>query len=45
MMDSPRWAQVQKLFAGAVDLPRSDQQIFLARECGGDLALMDEVRR
>jgi predicted Ser/Thr protein kinase len=44
MMDSARWARVQKLFAGAVDLPRSDQQIFLARECGGDLALMDEVR-
>jgi serine/threonine protein kinase len=44
MMDSARWARVQRLFAGAVDLPRTDQQIFLEKECGGDLALMDEVR-
>jgi len=44
MMDSARWAHVQKLFGSAVDLARSDQQIFLARECGSDQALMDEVQ-
>jgi tetratricopeptide (TPR) repeat protein len=43
MMDGARWTRVQQLFASAVDLPRSEQQIFLEKECGGDRALLTEV--
>jgi tetratricopeptide (TPR) repeat protein/predicted Ser/Thr protein kinase len=43
MMDGARWTRVQKLFGDAVDLPRSEQQAFLERECGGDQALLTEV--
>ncbi len=44
MMDSARWARVQKLFGAAVDLPFSEQQAFLEKECSGDAALLAEVR-
>jgi eukaryotic-like serine/threonine-protein kinase len=42
-MDGARWSRIQKLFASAVDLPSSEQQIFLEKECGSDPALMAEV--
>jgi serine/threonine-protein kinase len=44
MMDSARWGRIQKLFGGAVDLPRSEQQVFLESQCAGDQELMAEVR-
>src|SRR5277367_3916132 len=43
MMDSARWSLVQKLFGSAVDLPRSEQKVFLETETAGDTALMADV--
>ena len=38
-----RWRRVEVLFHAALALPAQDQQAFLAAECGGEQALLDEV--
>jgi serine/threonine-protein kinase len=43
-MEPDRWARVQEIFAAAVDLPEAERDAFVARECGEDAALRDEVR-
>ena len=40
-----RWKQVERLFHEALDLPSSDLDAFLARECGEDAELREVVRR
>lgn len=43
-MDAERWAQIQRLFHAASELPRSDQDGFLTREAGDDPTLAADVR-
>ncbi|HMB68015.1 MAG TPA: tetratricopeptide repeat protein [bacterium] len=43
-MDRERWEQAQRIFAGALELPESERDAHLGRECGDDQALRDEVR-
>ncbi len=43
MIGGERWARVQELFEAAADLAPAEQQAFLARECGGDGPLRQEV--
>ena len=42
-MDPARFARIQELFHGAVDLPETDRAAYLARVCGGDEALARQV--
>ncbi|MEZ4587829.1 MAG: hypothetical protein R2909_15695 [Gemmatimonadales bacterium] len=42
--ESPRWERVQALFLQAASLAEKDRAAFLARECGEDRELIDEVR-
>jgi serine/threonine protein kinase len=42
-MDSARWTQIQSLFHGAADLPKSEQRDFLALKCGSDDILLADV--
>src|SRR5579863_3056152 len=44
MMDRARWDRIQSLFHEAADLPQDQQVAFLDSACGGDGALMAEVR-
>ena len=41
--DAARWQRVRALFEAALDLPAAGRGDFLARECGADTALRDEV--
>ncbi len=43
-MDAARWSRIQQLFSAAVDLPANERRILLEAECGGDQALLAEVR-
>jgi serine/threonine protein kinase len=38
-----RWARVKELFEAAVDLDPNERTALLAKECGGDEALRDEI--
>ena len=38
-----QWARVNDLFHAALDRPPSDRDAFVARECGGDSGLREEV--
>jgi tetratricopeptide (TPR) repeat protein/predicted Ser/Thr protein kinase len=42
-MDSARWEQIVDLFHGALALPESDRNAFLAAACGSDMELMSAV--
>ena len=44
MMDPARWARLDRLFAEALDLPDGERTAFLARACGDDVKLFDEVQ-
>jgi serine/threonine-protein kinase len=43
-MDSERWQRIQALFHDAVDLPPAEREAFLHARCGGDAALLADVR-
>ena len=43
-MDNNRWERIQSLFPAAADLPSAEQDSFLAKACGPDLQLIEEVR-
>src|SRR5690349_16368555 len=43
-MASPSAARVQALFAQAVELPESEREAFLARECADTPGLLEELR-
>jgi tetratricopeptide (TPR) repeat protein len=43
-MPSHTWAQMEKIFLDAADLPREQQADFLDRACGDDLELRAEVQ-
>jgi serine/threonine-protein kinase len=43
-MESTRWEQAQSLFHQAIELPEAERPAFLGSACGGDGALMAEVR-
>ena len=43
-MDAERSARVEALFQRGVEFPPSEREMFLQRECAGDLALLQEVR-
>jgi Tol biopolymer transport system component len=40
-----RWARIETLLDAALDLPPSERDAFLQRECGNDAALLNEVRK
>ncbi len=42
-MADARWTRIENLFDEAMDLPPEDQEAMLARECGGDTALLEAV--
>jgi len=44
-MDSDRWQKIQAVFHGAVDLPKAEQQVFLAERCAGDQELRSQVEK
>jgi serine/threonine protein kinase len=43
MIEGADWAQVKALFQQALDLPEADRADFVARNCGDDPALREEV--
>ncbi len=43
-MNSARWRRVEELFYAALEQPAADRAVFLARACGRDSELLDEVR-
>ena len=43
-MDSARWERLQALFHDAVDLPAAEREAFLHSQCGGDAAMLAELR-
>ena len=43
-MDRDRWEHVQSLFHQSADLPKAEQDAFLASACAGDGALWNEIR-
>src|SRR5215831_15682035 len=44
-MDSDRWQKIQALFHGAADLPKAEQEVFLAERCDGDQELRSQVEK
>jgi serine/threonine protein kinase/formylglycine-generating enzyme required for sulfatase activity len=44
-MNAERWANVERIFLAALDLPEEERAAFVARECGADAELEREVRR
>jgi hypothetical protein len=42
-MTPERWSRIEAVFGEAVELAPAEQQVFLDRECGGDLELRAEV--
>src|SRR6516162_5317671 len=44
-MDSDRWQKIQAVFHGAADLPKAEQQVFLAERCAGDQELRSHVEK
>ncbi len=42
-MTTDRWLRIEALHARALELPAAERMQFLARECGDDVALVDEV--
>src|SRR5271170_5920366 len=43
-MESTRWEQVQAIFHEAVTLTGAEREAYLSRKCGGDAALLAELR-
>lgn len=43
-MTPERWSHVKRLFHGALELPPAERAAFLAKECAGDNALLEEAR-
>jgi eukaryotic-like serine/threonine-protein kinase len=44
-MDSDRWQKIQAVFHGAADLPKAEQEVFLAERCDGDQELRSQVEK
>ncbi len=44
MVNQPTWSRIGALFHAALELPLEERARFLARECGDDTALLDEVQ-
>src|SRR5215472_3321679 len=44
-MDSDRWQKTQAVFHGAADLPKAEQEVFLAERCDGDQELRSQVEK
>ena len=38
-----RWQQLERIFHAALDLAAEDRTAFIARECGGDVVLRQEI--
>src|SRR5271170_4888746 len=43
-METDRWKRVEDLLQSALELPADQQEEFLRQACGGDTALLQEVR-
>lgn len=43
-MTIERWDRLQELFHAASGLPESEQEMFLRRECGDDLEMLEQLR-
>jgi eukaryotic-like serine/threonine-protein kinase len=43
-MDAERWKRVDELLQATLQVPADQQQEFLRQQCGGDSALLEEVR-
>ena len=43
-MDAERWKRVDDLLQAALQVPAEQQEEFLRQQCGGDSALLEEVR-
>jgi eukaryotic-like serine/threonine-protein kinase len=43
-MDAERWKRVDELLQATLQVPAGQQQEFLRQQCGGDSALLEEVR-
>jgi tRNA A-37 threonylcarbamoyl transferase component Bud32 len=43
-MDSSRWTETRRIHGAALDLPIDERESFLRLECGGDLALYNEIK-
>src|SRR5277367_3569028 len=43
-MDAERWKRVDELLQAALRVPVERQEEFLRQQCGGDAALLEEVR-
>ena len=43
-MDAERWKRVDDLLQAALHVPAERQEEFLRQQCGGDSALLEEVR-
>src|SRR5271154_4484341 len=43
-MDAERWKRVDELLQAALHVPAERQEEFLRQQCGGDSALLEEVR-
>lgn len=44
-MNPERWSRIEALLDAALDLPLSERESFLQRECGSDADLLAEVRK
>jgi serine/threonine protein kinase len=44
-MNPERWKKINEIFHAAIDLPRNERSEFIARTCGGDSVLANEVKQ
>ncbi len=44
-MDSKKWQEIKRIFNSAVELQADEQKLFLAKECGNDTEMLDELEK